>query len=632
MPIAAKRQEESAVPQFAETLASRQRMRLILSLLLVAMVVVFYNPVAHNGFVYFDDSPYILKNASIQKGLTWPAVKWAFTTFYQANWHPLTWLSHALDCQLFGLNPTGHHYVSLLFHAANVVLLFLILEAATGGMWPSLLVAGLFALHPLNVESVAWAAERKNVLSMFFCLLAIRFYTSYARSGRIVAYLSTIFCFALGLMAKPQIITLPFALLLWDYWPLKRLLPDAPHANSEELARSRPFSRLILEKTPLFVSAAISAIVTVVAQRSANAVHSLTDISFPVRMENCIVAYARYLSYTFWPSKLAPLYPHPGNSLTAAQVIVSAVTLVLITVLVIRWRERRYLTVGWLWFLGTLIPVIGLVQVGEQGMADRYMYLPELGIFTALVWMVWSVAIERKVPKTWLAIPSVAILITLGAATYRQSGRWHDGETLWRYTLGVTQRNYMAHVNLAMVLAEQGRIEEAIPEFHAAEQFHQYPASQLLSLGAFEQNNGHLQGAIEQYKRALQSSSNPAEKAAAWDQIASACVQGRDWDGAKNAYNEALQLSPSNSAALIGTALLAQHEGDVSLAVAQLSRAASVSRTDVGLLLLAGALRQAGKTAAAEQAYSEAKKLAPDFAQAQKIADQIASSFGVRLE
>jgi len=623
---------DAAIPQSADTSASRQKQRVILSLFLVALVLAFYNPVAHNGFVFFDDSPYIVKNAHIQGGLTWSAITWSFSTFEQGNWHPLTWMSHALDVQLFGLNPAGHHYVSLLLHACNAVLIFLILEAATGLMWPSLMVACLFALHPLNVESVAWAAERKNVLSMFFCLLALRFYTKYARSGRTSPYVLTVLCFALGLMAKPQIIPLPFALLLWDYWPLQRLFPDPQSLNNPNKdGAGRSLSSLILEKTSLFILAAISAVVTVIAQRSANAVHNLAEYSILVRIENCIVAYARYLADTFWPSRLAPLYPHPGNSLATWQIAVSAAALLVITALAIHWRDRRYLAMGWLWFLGTLVPVIGLVQVGEQAMADRYMYLPELGIFIAVAWLVWDLASEANISKTWLAGPAVAVLLAMGIGTYRQLGHWHDGETLWKYTLSVTRRNYMAHVNLAMVLAEQGRADEAIPEFRAAEQFHDYPASQFLSLGAYEQHNGHVQGAIEQYRRALQASNNPDEQTAAWDQIASAYSEAKDWQAASQAYDAALRLRPDDPVALVGTGLLAQRSGDSVRAIAQLSHAMNVAPTDVGFLLLAGALRQAGRNAEAEKSYAEAQRRSQDFSQAQKLASQIASSLGITL-
>lgn len=625
----AKRDWVTPVSEFGGAFASKEKQKAILSLMLVVVTLAFYNPVAHNGFVFFDDSPYILKNAPIQNGLTWDAVKWAFSTYHAGNWHPLTWLSHALDCQLFGLNPVGHHYVSLMFHAANAVLVFLILEGATGLTWPSLMVAALFAFHPLNVESVAWAAERKNVLSMFFCLLALSSYTKYARSGKTSSYVSVLLFFALGLMAKPQIITLPFVLLLWDYWPLERLFSNRASVNSGRSEGSRPLSFLLREKIPLFLLAVLSAAITMAAQRSGNSVRSLGEMPISARIENSVVSYVRYLGYTSWPAKLAPLYPHPGNSLPTWQVAGLAIVLLLVTALVVRWRDRRHLLVGWLWFLGTLIPVIGLVQVGEQAMADRYMYLPLLGILIALVWAAMDLAARKEIPKAWLAVPALIIPLALGVVTYRQVGYWHDGETLWRYTLRVTQGNYMAHDNLAMVLAEEGRADEAILEFRAAEAIHDYPPAQILSLGAYEQRNGHVADAIEQYQKALQGSNDPAVQAAAWDQMASAYAQGKDWDRAKQAYDRALSFKPNDPSALLGSGLLAERSGDGALAVTQLSRAVKIAPNDVGLLLLSSALRQAGRNAEAETAYAQAQKLSPDFAQTRNAASQLASSFDV---
>ena len=622
--------ETMTASRSAGPLVSEGTLRAILVLLLIALALVFYNPVVHNGFVFLDDSPYILKNPHIQNGLSWQTVKWAFSSFYIANWHPLSWLSHALDYQLFGLNPAGHHYVSLLIHTANAVLVLFILQAATGLAWPSFIVAALFALHPLNVESVAWAAERKNVLSMFFCLLALWFYTKYARSGKISTYLWVVVSFALGLMSKPQIIPLPFVLLLWDYWPLERLFGDEDGSVAVRSCPPRSLVFLLLEKLPLFVLALASAIVTMVGQRASGAVHGLTDVSMAARVENTPVSYARYLADVFWPAKLAPLYPHPGNSLPAWQLGVSATVLLLITTFVIQRRDRRYLLVGWLWFLGTLIPTIGLIQVGEQAMADRYMYLPILGILIALVWAAGDISAARHLSKSWWVVPVVVVPV-LGVATRRQLARWHDGETLWRYTLSVTRRNYMAHDNLAMVLAEQGRADEAITEFRAAEALHHYPAPQILTLGTYEQRNGHWQGAIEQYTRALESSDDPAVRVAAWNQIALAWAQGKDWEQARQAYESALAISPNDPGALVGAGLLAWHGGDGTLAIAQLSHAMKVAPSDVGWLLLAGAFRQAGKGGDAAAADARARTLSPDFAQAQKISDQVAASYGITL-
>src|SRR5271165_6121575 len=349
-----------AVPPRSELFSSAEKRTPILCLLLIVATLGVYNSVKDNAFVNFDDDFYIVNNPHVQQGLTWETVRWAFTTYDQANWHPLTWLSHALDCQLFQLNPAGSHYVNVMLHAASVVLLFLLLQGATGKPWRSLCVAALFALHPLNVESVAWAAERKNVLSMLFLLLALLAYDRYARQPSVLRYGMVVASFALGLMAKPQIITLPFVLLLWDYWPLGRLAAS----SVDQPVPAQPLSRLILEKVPLFLLSAASAAVTLRAQTAGGAVRTSLEYPFSLRLGNAVVAYARYFGKAIWPSHLAVMYPHPGNSLPAWQIALAAVLLLTVTVLVVLARRQRYLATGWFWFLGTLVPMVGLVQVG----------------------------------------------------------------------------------------------------------------------------------------------------------------------------------------------------------------------------------------------------------------------------
>ncbi len=601
--------------------------KFVLAWALAVAVLCFYSPAIRNGFVYFDDSIYLTKNEAIHGGLNLTAIKWAFTTFLTGNWHPLTWLAHGLDWQLFGANPAGHHAVSVLLHAANAALLFLILEGATGLIWPSLIVAALFGLHPLNVESVAWAAELKNVLSMFLGLLALGFYTKYARSPKPIFYTFALVFFGLGLMAKPQIVTLPFLLMLWDYWPLGRLQLSA----AENRVGGQTLSFLVREKTPMFALAALSVTITMVAQRSANAVHSLAEVSMISRIENCVVSYAQYLGSMFWPAKLAPLYPHPVGPLPVWQVVASGVALLVVTGVVICERKQRYLSMGWLWFLGALVPMIGLVQVGEQARADRYMYLPMVGILVATVWALWNAADEKHIAKPWLAVVAAIAVIALGATTIHQLGRWHGGETLWRYTLSVTQQNYMAHDNLAMVFADEGRADEAIAEFRAAESLHQYPAPQILNLAAYEQNHGHLEGAIQQDERAAQSSNDPAVQAAAWDQEGAIYIQQADWERARQAYEKSVAAKPDDANALAATGLLAARSGNSQLALRRLARVMDVVPSDVGLLLLASALRQAGRDREADAALDQARKLSPNFAQAQKAASQYAASFGVVL-
>jgi tetratricopeptide (TPR) repeat protein len=607
------------------------------------VTLAFYNPIAHNGFTNLDDDIYILDNAHVRAGLTWDTVKWAFTSYDAANWHPLTWLSHALDYKLFKLNPAGPHYVNVLLHAWSAVLLFLLLESATGWTWPALMVAGLFALHPVNVESVAWAAERKNVLSMLFFLLTLHAYGWYVRrGGGVRRYAVVAALFALGLMAKPEIITLPFVLLLWDYWPLRRV-PD-PVLSSQFLVLkknpvestgvsvapvARSFSFLFLEKVPLLLLSAGSGVLTLLAQRAGHAVRTLPASE---RWGNAMVAYVRYLGKAFWPARLAVLYPHPGDSLPAWEIIAAAAILLSITVLVFRFRERRYLVVGWLWFLGTLAPVIGIVSVGEQAMADRYAYLPYIGLFFAVVWLVADIAREWKIRAVWLAAPAVLILATLGVLSRRQLSYWYDSETLWRHTLSVTERNYMAHGGLARALANEGRTEAAIVEFNAAESLHAYSFSDMVVLGVYEQTHGQAQDAISQYGRALGAAPDSNSRAVALSCLGSAYMQVGDFKRAEMNYASALQQNSDSVAALMGSGLLAEREGDFALAVARISHAVELEPSDVGYLLLRQALRRAGRLEEADDAGGHAQRISHNFAQAQQSAAQVLTAAGITSE
>jgi len=614
-------------------LASREKRVVVFCLLLVAATLAFYNPIVRNQFVDFDDMAYILKNSHVQGGLTWDTVKWSFTTFYYGNWHPLTWMSHALDYQIFRLNPIGHHYTSLLLHTANAVLLFLLLWRATGFTWPSLVVAALFALHPVNVESVAWAAERKNVLSMLFFLLALHAYDRYARTGRRYFYLAVTIFFALGLMAKPQIVTLPFVLLLWDYWPLQRMGAGSATGGLPASVTPRSFSFLVREKLPLFVLAAGDSVVTVIAQRAGNTVRTLSEVSVSARLENVFVSYVRYLGKAFWPSPLVPMYPHPGNSLPAWQVVGAVALMLLLSALALRWRERRYLLVGWLWFLGTLVPMIGIVTVGDQAMADRYGYLPFIGLFVAVVWALGAAASERGIRGVWLTASAVGVLFLLGSLTHRQLGYWRDNETLWRYTLSVTERNYVAHNNLALALRQQGRSDEAIQEFRAGKALHHYPPPQILALALYELQTGHPQEAIEECDSVLRASADPVDpktQAAASSEIGQAHMQLRHYDQAAESFQNALRLNSEEGMALMGSGVLALHQGRPEVAVTQLAHAVKVDPSDVNALLLAEALRRAGRAAEADSVAAQVQKMSPDVSQAQIAAGQFLSFAGLK--
>ncbi|MGH9494726.1 MAG: tetratricopeptide repeat protein [Candidatus Sulfotelmatobacter sp.] len=616
------------VVQPASTFAARDKQRVVLSLALVALSLVFYNPIVHDGFVLLDDVPYILSNPQVRAGLTWNTIKWSFTTFHAGYWHPLTWLSHALDCQLFGVNPAGHHYVSLLFHAANAVLLFLLLEEATTLLWPSLLVAALFAVHPINVESVAWAAERKNVLSMFFFLLALWAYGRYARRESVGRYSVVALFFVLGLMAKPQIITLPCVLLLWDYWPLERMFAKS-RPDDSGLPRARSLGFLVAEKIPLFVIVVGASIITVLGQRSSDAVRTLSEFSLTARVQNAIVSYGLYLRDLVCPRHLAPLYPHPGNSSPISEVAGCAFLLAALTAVVLLRRDRRYLAVGWLWFVGVLVPMIGIVQVGEQSRADRFLYIPMIGFAITVVWSLWDIAKAQKFPLVWAAVPSMAAVVLLGALTYHQLGYWKNGETLWRYVLSVTDKNYMAHQSLAMVLDQQGRVEEAIVHFRAAESLHVFPRQQVLNLGIYEQRNGHVQDAIELYQKVLRTSNEPGLQAMAWDQIASADVQIKNYDQARESYEKALHIRPDDAASWMGSGLLAERGGELQPAVVALTRSVQVEATDVGFLILADALRRDSRFQEAQQAEDMARKISRDFSQAQQSAGETLKFFDV---
>jgi len=602
--------------------ADTQRYTGILCLLLVAGTLAFYNPIGHNQFIEFDDAAYIVANPHVQQGVTWDGVKWAFTTFHAGYWHPVTWLSHAVDCQLFHLNPAGHHYVNLLLHAINAVLLFLLLRGATGSTAASFVVAGLFALHPVNVESVAWAAERKNVLSMLFFLLSMLAYTRYARTGRRALYFALVILFALGLMAKPQIVTLPFVLLLWDYWPLRRMKTRSESGGLSTARVPRSLGFLILEKVPLFILAAADSLVIVAAQHAGHAVRTASEVSWPARLGNAVVSYARYLGKAFWPSRLAAMYPRAAHPLPLWQVAGAAALLIVVTVLVLHWRDRRYLTVGWLWFLGTLVPMIGIVTVGEQAMADRFAYVPFIGLFVAVVWTLDSFMSGHRIARVCGAGAALAALLVSGYLTYRQLGYWHDDETLWRYTLSVTEDNYMAHDNLAFALAHAGRSDEAIAHFRAARALHQYPPDQVLKLAHYEVRMGYPQEALDESRAALAASKDPQLQQAAFCEMGRALLGLRRYDEASQSYGEALRLAPDNSDALVNSGLLALRSRDLSRAITYFGHAAKIDPNDVNLMLLAQALDRSGRTADAERILAQARKVSADFAQSTQAVAQ----------
>jgi tetratricopeptide (TPR) repeat protein len=579
-----------------------------------------YNPVNRHPFVNYDDDRYVTENPHIRNGLSWDTVSWAFTAEEQGNWHPLTWLSHALDYQLFRQNATGHHFTSLLIHSANAVLLFLLLTYATGRLGPSLLVAALFALHPINVESVAWVAERKNVLSTFFFFAALAAYCWYARRPDWRRYLAFAGLFALGLMSKPMVITLPFVLLLLDFWPLGRI--QGFPAGVLSVPQS-PLSRLLVEKLPLLVLSAASAAITMRVQQAGGAMRSTAQFSLGVRLENAVVAYAMYLWKMVWPSHLAPLYPHPGDSLSAWQVTISALVLLAVTVVVLRFRSRRYLLTGWLWFLGTLVPVIGLVQVGDQAMADRYAYIPLIGIFIMLAWGAADLADLLHIGLSARMIPAACILLALAFATHRQLGYWSSNYELWTHALAVTDKNFIAQNNLGGALLLLGKPDEAYAHFQAAAEINPNDPMSRSNLGAYLQEHGKLSEAMAQYDRSISLTSDPGLLAATYANLGTAYRNLGEDEKARDSYDQALRLNPNQSNAYLGLGELLEKQNQLDDAIRNYSRSVELRPTATGFLLLGHALETEARRPEALAAYQSALKLSPELPEAQHAVHEL---------
>ena len=444
--------------------STQSKYRSIAGLLLLVTALVYW-PVRTHDFINFDDPDYVSSNPRVLAGLTWDGVLWAFTNSHSSNWHPLTWMSHMLDCDLFGAKPAGPHLVNLLFHLTNTLLLFGLLRRLTGALWRSAMVAALFALHPLHVESVAWIAERKDVLSTFFGLLTIGAYARYVDQSKVqspkskVSFALALLFFALGLLSKPMLVTWPFLLLLLDFWPLRRFqLPF----------RSVPgtvWRRLLAEKIPFLAITVASSVITLIVQRGAGAAVPFDVLSAGARLAQMPVAYARYLGKTFWPDSLAVFYPYVNYDFGSPIVLGALLLMAALTGAACRQvRQWPFLAVGWFWFLGTLVPVIGLVQVGRQAIADRYTYIPLIGLFIAVVWLAAELAARWKIPRAAQVIFAALILAVCTGLTARQVGYWRDTATLAAHTARVTTGNYMAHAQLAGVLAQEGKLSATLAE------------------------------------------------------------------------------------------------------------------------------------------------------------------------
>lgn len=572
-----------------------------------------YGQVLDHSFINFDDTLYITHNQNVQSGLNATNLFWALTTSHASNWHPVTWISHMLDCQLFGLQAGLHHLVNVLFHLGSTILLFVFFNTSTKKFWASAFISLLFAVHPLHVESVAWAAERKDVLSTFWMMLVLVTYTSYTRKPGGKKYLGVLLFFSLGLLSKPMLVTLPFLLLLLDYWPLGRLeiAPISrryccfctPPEQLPKIINKRNIQHLIVEKIPLFLLAGLSSIITLIVQQQSGAVKSLQMMPLLLRLENATVTYIIYLLKMIWPVNLAIIYPFP-NSIPFIYVLGALIILSTITVLVFSRRKTEpFLLVGWLWYLGTLVPVIGLIQVGVQAMADRYTYTPLVGIFV----MIAFYADHRYTKTKPLLLTALVVLVCSAIVSWNQTAYWQNSRTIFRHALAVSDNNYTAHNYLALALTEQGEIVEAEKQYHEAlniapdylealvnmgvllakqgrrDEAKNYLAKALTlenhnpkilnNLGNIAKSGGELEKSIRYYRRALQE--NPDYEEALFN-LANSLEKQHKYPESITLYNRAINLNPKFVAAYNGLGVVWAKSGDMDQAARYFKMAITV--------------------------------------------------------
>ena len=525
---------------------SANQNRLIISISVIAIILASYWQVQNYGFISYDDQLYIVDNYRIHSGFTFKSIVDALTNVHTGHWHPLTIMSHMLDWNLFGDNAGGHHWTSVIIHILNAVLLFLFFQYLTGAIWKSAFIAALFAIHPINVESVAWIAERKNVLSTFFWILTMFLYVWYVRSPSWKRYLPMFLCFALGLMAKPMLVTLPFVLLLLDYWPLNRTIINQQNKNQAEIPepislKKYKITSLIWEKVPLLFLTAISICLTFYAAKSVGTIASLNILPLNKRISNAIVSYALYLKKLFWPIDLAVFYPHLDLSLW--QVSVAALFLLIITIIVCKYFHKYpYLPVGWFWYLGTLVPVIGIVQVGGQAMADRYAYLPFIGLFIIVTWGAADI-FKKRISIKIIAMISALIILALTVVAHCQVKYWRDTFTLFSHTLNVTKNNFIAHNGMASELLKQDKIEEAITHYNVMLILDPKSDIPLVGIGRAFSIKGENDAAIATFRQALKL--NP-ESIEAHHNLGFVLFQMGRLDEAIAEYQKAIELNGDN--------------------------------------------------------------------------------------
>ena len=558
----------------------RSQQAIVVCILLFGLVVWTFLPAIHNEFINYDDNLYVTANGHVQQGLSLSNIGWAFGSVDASNWHPLTWLSHMADCEFFGLNPQGHHFTSVLLHAINAVLLFLTLRRMTGATWRSLFVAAVFGLHPLRVESVAWVAERKDVLSTLFGLLTLLTYTVYAERFRSqnpkfkIFYGLALMFFACSLMSKPMLVTLPFVLLLLDFWPLNRF----KHGSACRLTR---------EKIPFFLHAAASSAVTFAAQKHGGAMVLMAGIPFGTRCENALVSYCRYLGKLFWPENLAIIYPATDHWPVQIAVLTGAFLLAVSVASIIMRRSHPYLATGWFWFLGTLVPVLGLVAVGEQAMADRYTYFPQIGVLVLMTWGVAEMTHRWRYQAFGLSAMSVAIIVTCILLTRQNIVYWKNSETLFRHVIAVTSDNYSAYCNLGNALMTQGRLEEALNAFQTAAKLRPDSPENLCNVGVALAEMGRMDEAIVEFQDAVRL--NP-DYGLAHQNLGMALERKDQLDQATHEYEEAVNLMPDYAPAHNSLGVALAKKGRLDEAVIQFKEAI---RLDPSLLAARDNLKMA---------------------------------------
>jgi len=617
----------------------------LMAALLALVTMALYWPALRFGFVNFDDPDYVTANPHVQGGLTWAGVKWAFgNTEQAAYWAPMMWSSHMLACQFFGLNPWGHHLINVLLHMVNTVLVFLLFQRMTGATWRSLILAALFGWHPLRVESVAWVTERKDVLSTFFGLLSLIFYVRFVQQQEtrskeqgvsvfliLSPYCWSLFFFALGLMSKAMLVTWPFVMLLLDYWPLQRVSSfkfsvSSPDPTPSLRHTTTPLLRLLLEKLPFVALAAVISVVTFVVQKHGGFVVTVMTqkhggLVMPVeylplgaRSENALISYCRYLGKLFWPADLAAFYPHPGYW-PMEQVLLAGALLLSVTLLLVVKRARYpFLLMGWLWYCGTLVPVIGLVQAGRVAMADRFTYVPSLGVLVIVIWGAYELTRRWRYQEMVLSVSGWMAVILCFGLTRQQLGYWQNSEVLYRHTLKVSENNYLAHNNLGATLVEKGQIDEAISQYQEAIRLKPDYAGYQYNLGVALNQKGQTDKAISQFQEAIRLAPDYVE---AYNNLGSILVAKGQTDKAICQFREAICLAPDYAEAHYNLGIALGMKGQIDEAISQFQEVIRLKPDYAEAHYSLGvALGRKGQTDETISQYREAIRLKPDYAEA----------------